>query len=324
MYESHHVRRIISLLNHLSSGEWSTTDLAQLMAQEAPDAEVTIRQIQRDLKALEQAGVPLQSIRNGKYVRWTIPRAYRMLAPVRIDQHEVLSLHVLKGLLTGFRNTSIDRDLHRLIGKLERLAPGDVFMSDELLSDVSPGRYATAISDVVLHDIIYAIVDPHWDRVTYRSLHGNETKTFVVSFCRLINHAGRLYVAAWHPKHETYITLAADRIERVKRADDVTDTIHVFNERRYRSGRFGVYDGKIQRMHIRIDASAADFFTSRTWHPSQEFHHRRDGSIDMILTAPLSPELVSWIVSWADVLTVRSPQTLIKACKQKVAAIASW
>jgi hypothetical protein len=77
-------------------------------------------------------------------------------------------------------------------------------------------------------------------------------------------------------------------------------------------------------MHIRIDASAADFFTSRTWHPSQEFHHRRDGSIDMILTAPLSPELVSWIVSWADVLTVRSPQTLIKACKQKVAAIDSW
>jgi predicted DNA-binding transcriptional regulator YafY len=83
MYESHHVRRIISLLNHLSSGERSTTDLAQLMAQEAPDAEVTIRQIQRDLKALEHAGVPLQSIRNGTYVRWTIPREYRMLAPHR-------------------------------------------------------------------------------------------------------------------------------------------------------------------------------------------------------------------------------------------------
>ena len=294
------------------------------MESEDPLAGVTIRQIQRDLRAIEQSGVPLQSTRIGKNIRWSIPREYRGLTPISITEHEVLSLHLLKGLLANFKSTRIDVDLQKLLRKLERLAPGTVFIAEELVADVSPGRYATAIADHVVQDVINAIIDPHWDRVTYRSIHGGQTKTFVVSFCRLISHAGRLYVAAWHPTYESYITLAADRIEHVERANDVTDPVHVFSERKYRSGRFGVYDGDVRNIVIRIDASAADFFMSRTWHPSQEFRMRRDGSVDMHLTAPLSPELVTWIVGWADVLTVKSPAALIRSCKAKVAAVARW
>ena len=324
MQEYHHVRRIIHLLTYLSSGAWSTSELAQHMELEDPGAGVTIRQIQRDLRSLEQAGVPLRSMRAGKFVRWTIPREYRALSAVTVEQNEVLALHVLKGILGNFHNTRVSKDLERLVRKLERLAPGTVFMADSIVSDVSPGRYATAIDDNVLQQIIVAIIDPHWDRVTYRSIHAGQTKTYVVSFCRLINHAGRLYVAAWHPQYEAYITLAADRIEHVERASDVTDPLHVFSESRYRSGRFGVYDGKVQRIHLRVDANAADFFTSRIWHPSQEARLRRDGSVDLILTAPVSPELVTWIVGWADVLTVKSPKSLISACREKVASIQTW
>lgn len=324
MQDYHHVRRIILLLTHLSSGEWSTAELAEQIAIESPGMGVTTRQIQRDVKAIEFAGVPLRHTRNGRYVKWTIPREYRVLAAVTVEDNEMLALHVLKGILGNFRNTRVDNDLAKLTRKLERLAPGTVFLPESIASDVSPGRYATAVDDTVLQQIITAIIDPHWDRVTYRSVHGGITKTYVVSFCRLINHAGRLYVAAWHPQYQSYITLAADRIEHVERASDVNDPLHVFSETKYRSGRFGVYDGKVQRIHIRVAASAADFFTSRLWHPSQEIHQRRDGSVDLFLQAPVSPELVTWVVGWADVLTVKSPKALITACRQKVAAIDAW
>jgi predicted DNA-binding transcriptional regulator YafY len=254
----------------------------------------------------------------GRSIRWSIPSHARILKPFAIDANEILSLHILKGSLAAFRGTRIEADVDRLAKKLEKVAPGTVFMKDDLVAHVSPGHFTSAISDQALERIIYAIVDPHWDRVTYRSIDAAVAKTFVVSFCRLINHAGRLYVAAWHPKYAQYITLAADRIDHVERASDIKDPLHAFDERAYRAARFGVYDGDLTSISLRIDAEAVAFFTSRTWHPSQTFTHHRDGSATMKLHAPLSPELVSWIVGWSDVVSITSPQRLKDICKAKV------
>jgi predicted DNA-binding transcriptional regulator YafY len=288
------ISRAIRLLMELASGrKLSTQELADAAAVRGSGA-VTRRQIQRDLRTLEDAGIPLQCERSGREQRWYVPSSYRSLQPLIISNNEILSLHLLKGALGAFRHTRVHKDIDRLQQKLERLAPGTVFLQEDLVADVSPGRYATAVDDAVMETIVFAITDPHWDRVTYRSIHGGSTKTFVVSFCRLINHAGR-----------------------VERADDITWPLHVFNEEHYTSGRFGVYDGDVRSIHLRVDASAAEFFTSRSWHPSQQVTRKRDGSIDLRITAPLSPELVSWVVSWSDVLTIVSPAKLKEVCREK-------
>ncbi|MBU3679758.1 MAG: WYL domain-containing protein [Candidatus Kapabacteria bacterium] len=317
------VTRCIRILALLSGGrKLSTQDIITSVA-DADTPRVSQRQIQRDLRSIEQAGVPLVCERDGREQRWFIPSRFRSLQPLTVSRNDVLALHLLKGALGAYTSTRIEKDVGILRRKLERLVPGSVFLSEESALDVSPGRYATAVDDHVMEQILFAITDPHWDRVTYRSIHGMECKTFVVSFCRMINHAGRLYVAAWHPKYEQYITLAADRIESVERADDVTDPLHVFDERAYRSGRFGVYDGAVATVRLRIDASASDFFASRQWHPSQQITRRRDGSLNLTLKVPLSAELVSWIVSWADVLEILAPKQLTSICRDKVKRLMS-
>lgn len=310
--------RCVRILSILSGGrKLSTQEIIRKFAEDGLP-EVTQRQIQRDLRAIEQAGVPLVSERTGREQRWYVSTSYRGLQPITITSQQILSLHLLKGALGAYRNTRIDRDIERLQKSLEKVAPGTVFLRQDVVSEVSPGRYTSAIDDAVMDRIIFAIIDPHWDRVTYRSIHGGQTKTFVVSFCRMINHAGRLYVAAWHPKHAQYITLAVDRIDHVERAEDVTLPHHVFDERRYRQARFGVYDGDVHSIRLRVDASAAEFFASRQWHPSQRVTRRARGSLDLELEAPLSPELVSWIVSWSDVITIISPSKLKTICREKV------
>lgn len=320
---SSQIVRCIRIMTLLSAGRKYSSRELQLDLAKKTDRQVTIRQIQRDMRALEQAGIPLMQERSGREQRWYVPHAYRSLQPLAISDNEVLALHLLKGALGAFRDTRVHSDIDRLQRKLERMAPGAVFLQEDLVSDVSPGRYATAVDDAVMESIVFAITDPHWDRVTYRSLQGSTAKTFVVSFCRLINHAGRLYVAAWHPTYQQYITLAADRIDHVERASDVTLPLHEFDEQRYTSGRFGVYDGEVRKIHLRIDASAANFFASRLWHPTQTTSLRSNGSMDLYLQAPLSPELVSWIVSWADVLDIISPKKLKDACREKVKRVVS-
>lgn len=312
------ITRCIRIISLLAGGRKISTQRIIEAVTDADTPRVSQRQIQRDLKSIERAGVALVNERHGREQLWSIPAAYRGLEPLSISSSEILALHLLKGALGAFRGTPVQRDIDRLTRKLERHAPGVVFLSDDVVSEVTPGRYTNALDDAVLAQVIFAITDPHWDRVTYRSIHGAETRTFVVSFCRMINHAGRLYVAAWHPKHEQYITLAVDRIDHVERADDVKLALHTFDERRYRSARFGVYDGDVQNIRLRVDASAADFFASRQWHPSQSVRLQRNGTLLLELQAPLSPELVSWIVSWADVLTILSPRKLTTICRQKV------
>lgn len=317
------ITRCIKILSLLSSGrKISTLGLIEAVT-DTDTPRVSQRQIQRDLKSIERAGVVIINERHGREQLWFIPSTYRGLEPLSISSKEILSLHLLKGALGAFRTTPVQRDIDRLTRKLERHAPGSVFLSDDVVCEITPGRYANTLDEEVLAQVIFAITDPHWDRVRYRSINGGETKTFVVSFCRMINHAGRLYVAAWHPTHKQYITLAVDRIEHVERADDVQRPLHQFDASKYRRARFGVYDGDVREVHLRIDASAAEYFASRQWHPTQSITNRRDGSLDLRLTAPLSPELVSWIVSWADVITIIKPARLKTICREKVRRLVS-
>ncbi len=322
MSESHQVRRIIEMLTLLTSGHHLTTsELAERIAQRVEGKKVSRRQIQRDIRAIEQGGIPIHSEQDGREYRHWIPASYRSMVPVSITRNEVLAVHILKGMLRQFRGTSVEADVDKLAARLEKVVPGSVLFDADLVNEVTPGVLATPVSDHVLDMVINGIRDVAWDRITYRALHDDVERTFVVALCRLIVHAGRLYVAAWHPKYRHYITMAVDRIVYVERATDVVMPFHVFDENLYRSTRFGVYSGKVRPITLRIAPKAARFFQERLWHPTQRFVVKRDGSLHLHLKAPINPELIAWIVSWADVMRPLSPQTLLTACKEKVRSL---
>ncbi len=322
---SNQVHRIIRILVLLSAGERLTaTEIQSRLHLEGELRDVSLRQIQRDLKEIEAANVPLRCERDGRELRWSMPSEYRNLVPISVSEHEVLALHLLKGALQNFKGTRIESDVNRLREKLERLVPGTVFLREDVVSEVSPGRYMNAVNDDTLERIIMAITDPRWDLVTYRAIGSDGTKSYTVSFCRMVNHAGRLYVIAWHPVYQQYITLAADRIEHVETNDAYDRPLHVFNEKVYRSGRFGVYDGKAVNVVIKVAADAAPYFASRHWHPTESFTQHRDGTLTLRMRVPLSPELVSWIMGWAGSVQVKGPEALIDACKQRARLIAKW
>lgn len=325
MLESHQVRRIIELLSALGSGHHLTTsELALRIEQRVEGKTVSLRQIQRDLRTIEAAGIPLHCEPDGRENRWWIPAMYRALVPVSVGRNEVLAVHLLKGMLRQFRGTSIEGHITTLANRLERIAPGSVLLEADLVNEVTPGVLATPIDEAALQAVIDGIRDVSWDRVTYRALHDGETRTFVVALCRLIVHAGRLYVAAWHPKYNHYITMAVDRVVAVQRATDVQYPVHIFDEHLYRRTRFGVYSGKVVHMTLRIAPEAAEFFRARLWHPTQQFTERRDGSLDLTLQAPINPELIAWIVSWANVMRPTKPKKLIDECLEKVRTMKTW
>ncbi|HRK06093.1 MAG TPA: WYL domain-containing protein, partial [Chlorobiota bacterium] len=316
--------RILNILRKLSSGgEYSTSELAAY-ASDHDVPEVSRRQIQRDLRAIETSGIPLREVTVGREIRWSIPKDYRSIAMLSFGDNELLSLYVLKGLITRLETTVIGRHVEELIRKLEHFAPGSLFLRGDVSTEVTPGRFINSIPDDVMTAIIHAIIDPHWDRVTYRRIGADDVKTFVVSFCRLVDHWGRLYVLAWHPRYEHYISLAVDRIESVVRANDISDPLHQFDEDQFRASRFGLFEGTAEDITLHVQKSAINYFQYRFWHPSQKVSIQDDGSALLTLRVPITPELVSWIVGWADVLRVLEPTSLICACQEKVKGVELW
>lgn len=158
----------------------------------------------------------------------------------------------------------------------------------------------------------------------YASMAKDTVQTFTVSFCRLVNHSGRLYVIAWHPKYEHYITLAADRIDHVETDASFPMPLHTFSEKAYVADRFGVYEGKPMNIVLRIKKSSAHFFMQRMWHTTQSFKELRGGDVQLSFTAPLSPELVSWVMSWAHEVRVVKPAQLVQVCKERAKEIGKW
>lgn len=312
MAESQQVQRVVRILTALSSGRKLTTaELAERVAESNEGKCVSRRQIQRDLRAIEAAGVPLCCQQEGRTNRWWVPATYRTLTPLTVSTNEILSLHVLKGFLQQFRGTQVEQDVVSLAQRLEGLAPGTVLLDSELLQVVTPGQVTEEVPAHILNMVISSILEQSWTRVTYRALHDDNERSYVVALCRLISHAGRLYVAAWHPKYRNYMNLAADRIIAIEEDPDCTLPLHQFNEELYRNSHFGVHSGPIHAVTIRVNNTFADFFTSRTWHPSQHFTHTADGALLLNLTAPVNPELAAWIASWRGKLEPLSPPELV-------------
>lgn len=315
------LERCVGLLTELSAGKRrSTAELVAALARRGVPA-VSQRQIQRDLGALERAGVPLQCERSGREQRWFISAGYAAVPAAAASHNEILALHTLKGMLGAFAHTRVGGDIDRLMKKLERHAPGNIFVGEEITADVSPGRHRSVIHDDILERIIHGIIHRTWSCIEYSSPRNPQGKSFVVSLCRCIWHSGRLYVAAWHPGYRHYITLAADRIVSVQNSMDYSHAPPPFDEQAYKQGRFGVHDGKVRSIRLGIKPHAVEFFSSRVWHPSQKFSTSRSGHCTLSFSAPLSPELVSWVVSWADAVTILAPTKLKDLCRDKVVSL---
>lgn len=315
------IERCIGLLHELSGGRRrSTAELVQALVKKGIPA-VTQRQIQRDLGTLERAGVPLQSERSGREQRWFIAAGYSSVTPALATHNEILALHTLKGMLGGFAHTRVGADIQRLMTKLEKHAPGTVFVGDDITSEVSPGRHRAELNDSILESVIGAIVRREWSLVEYRSPQHTTSKQFVVSLGRCVWHAGRLYVAAWHPVHKQYISLSVDRIVHVERHDEIKHSPPVFDVNEYKRGRFGVHDGNVRAIRLAILPHAVDFFTARLWHPTQKFSTTKTGVCTLTFSAPLSPELIAWVVSWADSLRIVAPSQLKTLCREKVSTL---
>lgn len=312
MAELTSVQRVIRILELLSMGRYLTSSELHL----AFEKEVTLRTIQRDMITIQQAGIPLICEKNYKKENvWSFPRDYRRMILPSIQKGELMSLYILKAYLKEFRGTKIEDNLASVIDKLEDMAPGEVYLdldtTDDLVWDQDYGAYDYSQLDDLINQVINAIIKKKWIHITYQSRNENTSKTFQIFPYRLFSYHGSIYLAAYTPQHQNTISLVLQRIKSLTLAENIIDTVPPFNMEDYRNNRFGVFSGPVEKIRLRIDPRYIIYFRNRSWHPSQEVKMQNDGSMILTMEAPLSPELLTWIIGWHEGIKVISPDRLI-------------
>lgn len=156
--------------------------------------EVSIRTIQRDVEAINMAGIPIVSYR-GQFGGYGILENYKIDKSFLSDSEHKLLLSALEGINKAYE----DKELKNIIEKLTSIKAGSrSTLDNKIIMDFSPWGFSRSLKNKV--DVIRkAVDDKKVVTFTYIDLNGNTTKRevepsllalklnrwYLYGFCRL-------------------------------------------------------------------------------------------------------------------------------------------
>lgn len=319
---SKQVTRIIKILELFSLGrKLSTTDLHQYFKNSC-----TIRTIQRDIEIIQESGIPIEIIQGeGKEILYGFSRDYRKMVLPSIQKNELISMYAVKSYLKQFSNISIGKYIQSVIEKLEKIAPGEIFIDYESVDDISNnfvinheyGIRDYSIYNDTINKLVNCIISKQWCEITYKSLTDNKTRTYIVFPERIFSFNSLLYLIVYFPKYKEHLALAIHRIEKICIVE-CNNEIPLFDLTEFKKKRFGVFIGEIKHVKLLIKPEYSKWFIERSWHQTAQIVDKGNGFLQIDMDVPLSPDFISWIMAWHEGVKVIEPEELILIIKTKL------
>mgnify|MGYP006284149727 CR=1 FL=1 len=304
-------KRVVYIFRELLKGRKMTVKEAMIELIEEFGIEISQRTVQRDFRILQSAIPILEQYKEGRNVYWSLSPIYKNPSNFMfIETNELLSFHLLKAHLKTFKGTLFEKETEDLQEKLEKLAPGEVFLDDSFYWDQNTGQYDYSDHDKTLRKVIAAIVNKEWVRVRYHSVKLDTVKEYDVSFRGLFAYAGTLYVVTYFQYFDNYEAIALQGIQSITPAKRKYEIKSEFDFQEFTKKRYGVYTGKIYFVKLLVKKKYKGYFVSRTWHRSQRTYNNDNGDLIIEMRVPIGMDLVSWILGWNKVIKVLRPVEL--------------
>lgn len=320
-------KRLIYLIEKLNSGTALSSKVIIELIEEEFDETVNLRAAQRYLADIKNNVSYAIEKSDDKRQKWlTVPTNLRSL-PTNVStsfkgENYILSLNVLKAHLRAFTNTSIEKDVNKLIDKINKESKSDLdfVSSDSLYWDQNYGQFDYSAEEkysTTINRIISLLAKPTWIKVEYERSGGGYNK-FECLFREFFNYSGTLYIATFVPKYKHHVALAIQFINSInnisedKNAKLNKQPIPNFSFEEFTNDRFGVFHGKVETVLLAIDNNLKKYFINRKFHQSQVVFNEDnpDEDLNIRMNVPISPELIAWILSWGGGIKVKSPQEL--------------
>ncbi len=287
--------------------------------------EVNKRTARRDLEDLGGAGFPVETVRDGRAVRYRLQRGY---SPPQIpfDLAEALGLFHAALLSPLFGAGAYHELLESALVKLQHAFPPSirdyVGRSKVALSHRPPPASAPRLLAVV-RVLQEQAADGCRVRIAYDSLKGETTERVVDPYCLRLYQGDIYLLGRCHLRGEDRVFLV-DRIRAAEPLDEEFIAPPGFDPEDLLEASLGIYlGGEAHRAVIRLRDDAARYVAQRPLHPRQRVLERGDGLLVVEVPAWGEREVVQTVLRFGARAEVLGPPRLRDAIRAEVAGLAA-
>jgi len=273
---------------------------------------VTPRQIQKDIKSLQDADVPVYETSEEKEIpRYAILAGY-FLPPIHFNWNEATALYVAARLLARYSDESNPLIIQAL-AKLASAMPETIaaHVHDSIRSLAYKPKNPTFAH--VFETITRGWAERKKVRIWHQSSDSENTHDYVLSpyFIEPASAGYSTYVIGFSTFFDAIHTFKIERIRQAQLLDETFEIPEAFDGVELLKNAWGVmYGEKIVEVRLRFIPAVTRRIKECVWHPSQKIEDCDDGGCILSVKINHTLEMESWIRGWGSQVTVLAPAEL--------------
>jgi len=307
--------RILRTLESRKTGA-TVADLAQ-------EQDCHPRTVWRDLTAIQEAGFPLYSEKDGQQSRWSFVDGYKFHLPVPFTVTELMSLYFYRDILKIFKDTVFYESLDELFRKVKSTLPQEGLSYLKRIEQTfhigfKPYKDYSRFKEII-KQINEAVLKLRVIEMRYYSMSSKRETTRKVDPYKVWFFNGTLYLIGWCHVHNEIRMFVLDRIKLLHVTDDRFIPPDDFDLDEYMKDAFGVIQTDPDKVVIRFDPSLEKYLKENIWHPSQVFERDKDGNVFLTMEVGGLVEVMSWVLGFGRQAEVLEPEHLREAVVEELA-----
>jgi predicted DNA-binding transcriptional regulator YafY len=279
------------------------------------------RTLYRDLVALQTAGFPVMTEREGHRMVWSLLDSHRHTLPIPLSIAELTALYFGRSLAAVLKGTVFHDALESLFAKIKSLLPAEMLQhldraQESLTVAVAPTK-AHAVYRGMIELVSQAIMQRRRLDMVYRAMHGlTDTQRRVAPY-RLLFFEGCFYILGYCGLRQDIRVFALDRIRTLDLSAETFTPPQDLNIDEFLKSSFGVFQGPPTHIKIRFAKEIAGYITEKNWHPSQKVSVRPDGTVIFEVDVAGAEEIKHWVLKWGSKAEVLTPDSLRQEIRQE-------
>ena len=295
------LNRLTAILTQLQSKRHITAE------EIANRFEISLRTVYRDIRALEEAGVPLTG-ETGK--GYSLVEGYR-LPPVMFDEKEAYSLLLAEKVIEKFTDREISLRFQSALIKIKSVLKDRQKTAlnhlDEQVVYYNRDMNTPDNKGLAIQGILTSLSDFRVLQFNYTTFLKEEITSRAVEPVGMYFSKENWYLIAYCKLREDYRTFRIDRIRDLQ----VTEKKFTTNHPSLKSYLKKMEEGhQLTKIVIQMEASHVKFIDSHKYNQGFVMQENIEQKVQLTFMVGSIEFFARWIISLADIVTIISPSTL--------------
>lgn len=307
--------RLTSMLIHLQSKRVvKAQDLADRFG-------ISLRSVYRDIRSLEEAGVPLVGEAG---VGYSIMEGYR-LPPVMFTAEEATAFITAEKLIEKLTDTNTAEQFRSALYKIKAVLRSNEKAYIEVLDekiDVLSNPYLPESKTIKLQPVLQAIAQKAVLHIDYRTIYTDKASSRDIEPIGVFFLSGNWYLIAWCRLRNDYRNFRTDHIKSIEVTDTVFDKKHITLKeylKKYSKDR----EVALTEIKISVETEKVKFLGEQKYYQGFISQQDKNGRSELTFMSSSIEGMARWYLMHGDIIRIISPAILKKRVNEILEGIAA-